>query len=85
MAREIGLDELESVLAELHYPVERETAAESFGDVTLELADGTENLGHVIGSSSDDGFDNADDLASEVIDLLPQSAVGEPHQGNGEG
>lgn len=85
MAREVRLNELDSLLAEQDYPVERETAADAFDDVTLELADGTESLGHLIASSSDDAFDSAEDLESEVLNLLPRSAVGEPYQSEGEG
>lgn len=85
MAREVRLNGLDSLLAELDYPVGRETAAGTLDDVTLELADGTENLGHLVASSSDDTFDSADDLESEVLNLLPRSAVGEPYQSEGEG
>lgn len=85
MAREVKLREVESVLAELDYPTDRETAAEAFDDVTLVLAEGEENLGEVVAGSSDDRFESADDLAMEVRNLLPRHAVGEPYQSEGEG
>jgi hypothetical protein len=49
------------------------------------LADGTENLGAVLEQSSEDSFESVDDLESEVLNLLPQHAVGEPYQSEWEG
>lgn len=85
MTREVKLSRLEAVLDDLDYPCSRETAAEECGDVTLLLADGTENLGELVAGSSDETFDSADDLATEVMNLLPRHAVGEPYQSEGEG
>jgi len=62
MGRTVKLNQLDLVLAELDYPVSRETAVEAFDDVTLSLAEGEENMGDVIGQSGDDTFDSADDL-----------------------
>lgn len=83
--REIKLNELDDLLAEFDYPVDRETVVNEGEDVTLELADGTENLGAVLEQSSEDTFESVDDLESEVMNLLPQHAVGEPYQSEGEG
>lgn len=85
MAREIKLDELDSVLGELEYPIDREAASEATADVTLVLAEGEENLSDVIEESSDDRFESATDLEEEVMNLLPRHAVGEPFQSEGEG
>ncbi len=85
MGRTVKLNELRGLVAELHYPLERETASEAFDDVTLQLADGTKNLGAVIADSNAETFETAEDLETEVQNLLPRRAVGEPYQSEGEG
>lgn len=85
MAREVKLNQLETVLESLDYPVTRDDAAASCDDVTLRLADGEVNLGLTIDDSGADVFDSLDDLATEVRSLLPRRAVGEPYQSEGEG
>lgn len=85
MDRQVKLNELETVLADLDYPISRQDVIEQCGDVRIELADGSENLGELIAGSNDDSFGSMDSLASEVRSLLPQRAIGEPHQSEGEG
>lgn len=85
MEREIKLNDLVRELSTLEYPITRERATAATGDVTLLLADGTENLGETIARSTDDEFESANDLSSEVMNHLPRRAVGEPFQSEGEG
>jgi hypothetical protein len=85
MAKELKLERLYTFLEESEYPYSVQTAAEAFDDVTLLLADGTVNLGEVVADSSSDEFESADELALEVMSLLPRRAVGEPFQSEGEG
>ena len=85
MGQTVKLNELSDLVAQLHYPLDRATASEAFEDVTLQLADGTANLGAVIAGSGADSFDTAEDLETEVRNLLPRHAVGEPYQSEGEG
>ena len=85
MPREVKLSQMESVLADLEYPTSPETVERECGDVTLILAEGTQNLGDLIGDSTATTFESTDELASEVMSLLPQRAVGEPYQSEGEG
>lgn len=85
MDRRVKLNELDSALADLDYPISHEEVVDRCRDVTLELADGEQNLGTLIEGSNDDSFDSVDDLANEVMNLLPQHAVGEPYQSEGEG
>jgi len=85
MGRTIKLNELGALLAELHYPLDGETASEAFDDVTLQLADGTANLGAVIDDSNADAFETAEEVEQEVMNMLPRHAVGEPYQSEGEG
>ena len=83
--REIKLNELDAALAELDYPIDRAAAVDACEGVTLLLADGTEQLADVIADSGAERFDSAEDLASEVMSTLPQHAVGEPYQSEGDG
>lgn len=85
MARDVELDELDVVLRELSYPIDRDAASEATADVTLVLAGGEENLGDLIAQSGDETFDSVTDLEEEIMNLLPQHAVGEPYQAEGEG
>ncbi|GAB3672322.1 DUF5789 family protein [Halopiger thermotolerans] len=81
----VKLSRVESVLENLEYPVTRDEAAQQYDDVTLVLADGERNLGDLISRSSDDEFESMDDLESELHNVLPREAVGEPYQSEGEG
>lgn len=85
MDEQVKLNELENALAELDYPLSRQEVIDQCGDVRIELADGSENLAELVAGSNDDSFGSVDGLASEVRNLLPQRAVGEPHQSEGEG
>lgn len=85
MAREIKLSHLDSVLEGIEYPCSKADAVDFGGDVTLLLADGTENLGDLLETSNDAVFESMDELSNEVMNLLPQHAVGEPYQSEGEG
>ncbi|MFB6121359.1 MAG: hypothetical protein ABEJ68_09620 [Halobacteriaceae archaeon] len=85
MAREVRLNNLDGVLAELDYPVSHGAAAAELSDVTLVYADGTENLSKVFDRIEDDSFADADDLRGSVFGALPTEAVGEPGQSEGEG
>lgn len=84
MTREVKLGELDAVLADLDYPTSPAAVRRACDDVTLVLADGTENLGDVVAESSAGSFDSADELRSEVMGLLPRHAVGEPYQSEGD-
>lgn len=85
MPREVKLNRLESVLDELDYPIDAPSAAATFDDVSVQLSEGSVNLGSTIAESSADSFETIDDLASEVRSRLPRHAVGEPYQSEGEG
>jgi len=85
MPRDVKLNRLETVLEEVDYPVSKEGAASSFGNVSLRLADGEVGLAETIDRSHEHTFDSVEELAAEVRSLLPQHAVGEPYQSEGEG
>ncbi|WP_265110285.1 hypothetical protein [Halosolutus halophilus] len=85
MATEVKLSEMESTLEALDYPIACEEAADELGTVTLLLADGERNLGNLVADSTADRFESAADLQSELHNVLPREAVGEPFQSEGEG
>ena len=85
MDRTVKLSRVDGVLRDLSYPLSREEAVEQLDDVTVELADGEENLGEIISGSKDDSFESLDDLENEVYSLMPREALGEPGQSEGEG
>jgi hypothetical protein len=82
--RTVKLNRIESVLSTLEYPTTPTTVAASCGDVTVELAEGTVNLGETIAGSGATQFGSADDLELELLGLLPRHAVGEPYQSEGD-
>lgn len=85
MNEKVKLSRLNDVLGKLDYPLTREAAATECADVTLLLADGETNVGTVIEQSTADSFESQDELSNEILSLLPQRAVGEPYQSEGEG
>jgi hypothetical protein len=82
---DVKLSRIESVLEDLEYPVTNDQAAAELEDVTLLLADGERNLGALIERNDSDRFESMDDLESELNNVLPREAVGEPYQSEGEG
>lgn len=84
MGRTVKLNQVDSLFAGLEYPVTREEASTRFSDVTLELADGQENLGDVLSRTNSDTFDGSDELYAELNNTLPLEAVGEPGQSDGD-
>lgn len=84
MDREVKLSRLDRILAEFDYPLARDDAVDTGADITLLLADGQVNLGETIAISHEAAFASTDDLMNEVMSLLPQHAVGEPYQSDGD-
>jgi hypothetical protein len=82
---EVKLSRIDDVLAHAEYPLSPEAAADRFAGVTVLLADGQVDLGELVGDAGVDAFDSVDDLATEINNLLPVGAVGEPGQSEGEG
>ncbi|WP_336023551.1 DUF5789 family protein [Halobellus salinisoli] len=84
MGREVKFSHVREALETLEYPIDRANAADEFADVTLLLADGSENFGELIEETSSDRFESAEDLESELHNTLPREAVGEPYQSEGD-
>ncbi|ELY60438.1 hypothetical protein C491_04050 [Natronococcus amylolyticus DSM 10524] len=82
---EVKLSRIDDAFERLEYPIEAETAATELEGVTLLLADGERNLGELVGRTNSDRFESADDLETELHNVLPREAVGEPYQSEGEG
>lgn len=85
MVREVPLNELDALLEELSYPVDRATVRERFDDVVLLYADGEEAMSSVLDRTASERFTSPDDLVMELYSELPVEAVGEPGQSEGEG
>ncbi|AGB33024.1 hypothetical protein C488_10251 [Natrinema pellirubrum DSM 15624] len=82
---DVKLSRIDSVLENLEYPITTDRAASELADVTLLLADGQRNLGDLVAKSDSDRFESTEDLQSELNNVLPREAVGEPYQSEGEG
>jgi hypothetical protein len=81
---ELKLNGLLAQFETLDYPIDRRTAADSFEESTLLLADGETNLGALIERTHTRTFDSAEDLFVELQTVLPIEAVGEPMQSDGD-
>lgn len=85
MHEHVKLNELTDILDRLDYPATREQVIGQLGDTIIQLADGEERLGNVISRSTDEVYEDADELDAELRANLPIEAVGEPGQSEGEG
>ena len=85
MDDELKLNETDAAFETLEYPTTPAAAAAAVDDVTLLLADRERHQGSLLECSDADAFDSPDDLESELHNLLPREAVGEPYQSEGEG
>lgn len=85
MCPEVKLSRVDATLEDLEYPIDADEAAVELEDVTLLLADGERNLGELIDRTNSGRFESVDDLESELHNVLPREAVGEPYQSEGEG
>ncbi|MFW5977817.1 MAG: hypothetical protein ACOCP2_01100 [Halohasta sp.] len=84
MADRIKINRVQNVLDRVDYPLGRTDAAAAFDDVTLVFADGEANLGELIGDCDREEFGSADDLDTELNNVMPIEAVGEPGQSEGD-
>ncbi|GAA0216027.1 DUF5789 family protein [Halobaculum roseum] len=80
----VNLSRVESLFAELDYPISREEAAAEFSDVTVRFADGEGNLGEYVAACSSEEFHNSGELYTDIQNELPVEAVGEPGQSEGD-
>jgi len=80
----IKINRVKNVLDRVEYPQRRADAAAEFDDVTLVFADGEANLGELITKADRETFRSADDLSTELNNVMPIEAVGEPGQSDGD-
>lgn len=85
MAQRIKYNRVGTVLRELSYPIPRDDAAIELEETTLVLADGERNLGELVRETDQEEYESARDLETEINNVLPREAVGEPYQSEGEG
>ncbi|TQQ82784.1 hypothetical protein EGH24_04915 [Halonotius terrestris] len=84
MTDTVKVARVKPLLQEIDYPVSRTAAATAFDGFTLVLADGEANLGDLIDSAGRETFESADDLTTELNNVMPIEAVGEPGQSDGD-
>ena len=80
----IKINRVKNVLSRVDYPQGRAAAADAFEDVTLVFADGEANLGELIATTDRKTFRSVDDLSTELNNVMPIEAVGEPGQSDGD-
>ena len=83
--RKVKLGRVRSALDELEYPVSRPEAADELAGTTLVFADGEDDLGELVDETREDRFESAEELEAGLHNALPEGAVGEPGQSEGEG
>lgn len=84
MPTEVKLSHLYDVLEEYSYPLSKQDAVTEGEGTVLLLADGTIELSSVIADIGVEEFVDRDELVLEVMSHLPQRAVGEPYQSEGD-
>jgi hypothetical protein len=84
MPEEVKLSRVESLFAELRYPVTRADAAAEFADTTVRLADGEANLGKLVSEVGSDSFSDAEELFAELQTVVPAEAVGDAGRPDGD-
>jgi len=84
MSSRVKLSHLTGTLEGVDYPLGCDEAAAVFDDVTLVMADGEANLGSLIAASERDRFQSAEDLYTELNNVMPIEALGEPGQSEGD-
>ena len=85
MGRTIPLSDVETVLTPLEYPIHPDSARNQLDDVTVTLADGEADLADLLDRTTVSEFDSPGDVVTELHNVLPRGAVGEPYQSEGEG
>lgn len=77
MTREVGIDQVEGVLADLSYPLMRTDAAVELRDVTVRVDGEAANLGALISETDSDAFRSPDEISTELETVLPAASAGE--------
>lgn len=80
----VKLSRVRTVLDDLEYPITRPEAADRLQGTTVTFADGDDDLGGLVSETSADSFESAADIESELHNVLPTGAVGEPGQSEGD-
>ncbi len=84
MTHPVKFNEIESVYREFEFPISRARLLDECGNTTIQLADGTIDFESVIHDSNTATYSSPDDITSELMNLLPRNAVGEPFQSDGD-
>ena len=84
MPEEVELSRVESLFADLRYPVTRADAAAAFAGTTVRFAGGDANLGKLVSEVGSDSFSGPEELFAEVQTVPPVEGVGDPDQSEGD-
>ena len=71
MASEVGVTDVDGVLAELEYPLSREEAAEPLDGVALQRDEAETDLGELVSRVGRAEFEDADELREEIHSYVP--------------
>ncbi len=82
---DVKLSELDETIETFDYPMAKSDAVDATEGIVVLYADGDEPLPDVIERVDTDSFDSAQDLQTQIYNVLPTEAVGEPGQSEGEG
>jgi hypothetical protein len=81
----VKVSELETALADLEYPATRTDAATTLAGTTLVHAGGETDLGGLVSETGADSFDHPEDVVVALHNVMPESALGELGEAEGEG
>jgi hypothetical protein len=70
MGRQVTLKQVDTVLADLSYPVMRTDAATEFDDVALRVDGREENLGRLVSETHSDAFGSEREVEAELREVL---------------
>jgi len=84
MADRVRLSRLATALEDLDYPLTRADAATSLQGTTLVHPGGEEDLGGLVSETGPDSFDDPDDVVNALHNVMPESALGELGEAEGD-
>jgi hypothetical protein len=71
MASEVGIADVDEVLAGLEYPLSREEAAEALDGVTVHHEDEATDLGELVSMVGRAEFEDGEELREEIHSYVP--------------
>jgi hypothetical protein len=81
----VKISELETAVRGLEYPTTRTDAATALQGTTLVHAGGEADLGELVSETGPDAFDHPEDVVAALHNVMPESALGELGEAEGDG